>query len=233
MASGGFATPGSDQLGAQFTSAELTTMVDEAHRVGLPIVAHSHSLLGMQNALAAGMDGIEHFTGLTREGPRIDDDLLDEVARRGVYVDLTMGSDRTLHALMPALPPPVAELMARLGITSFDAFYASWIGVLTRLREHGVAVITGVDSGMTPIKRHGNAWRTVGELVEAGYPVAEALAAATSVAAEACALAGETGRLAGGFAADVLVVDGDLVQDPSLLSAPREVLIRGTAVNLT
>ena len=86
---------------------------------------------------------------------------------------------------------------------------------------------------MGPMKRHGNAWRTVGELVEGGYPVAEALAAATSVAAEACALAGETGRLAEGYAADVLVVDGDLAQDLSLLSAPREVLVRGTAVDLT
>ena len=102
-----------------------------------------------------------------------------------------------------------------------------------RLREHGVAVVTGVDSGMGPMKRHGNAWRTVGELVEGGYPVAEALAAATSVAAEACALAGETGRLAEGYAADVLVVDGELAQDLSLLSAPREVLVRGTAVDLT
>jgi imidazolonepropionase-like amidohydrolase len=232
MASGGFATPGTDQLGAQFTSAELTALVDEAHDAGLPVVAHAHSLVGMQNALAAGVDGIEHFTGLTSEGPRIDDDLLDEVAGRGVYVDLTTGNDRTFHALMPAPPPPLAELMARLGVASFDAFYSSRIGVFGRLREHGVAVVTGVDSGMGPPKRHGNAWRTVGELVEGGYPVAEALAAATSVAAEACGLAGETGRLAEGYAADLLVVDGDLAQDPSVLSAPREVVIRGTSVDL-
>lgn len=233
MASGGFATPGSDHLGAQFSSAELTALVDEAHRVGLPVVAHAHSLLGVQNALAAGVDGIEHFSGLTGEGPRIDDDLLDEVARRGVYVDLTLGDDRTFHALLSAPPPPVAELMARVGITSFDAFYVSQISVFGRLHEHRVAVVTGVDSGMGPMKRHGNAWRTVGELVEGGYPVAEALAAGTSVAAEACALAGETGRLAEGYAADVLVVDGDLAEDLSGLSAPREVLVRGTAVDLT
>jgi imidazolonepropionase-like amidohydrolase len=233
MASGGFATPGTDQLGAQFTSAELTALVDAAHSAGLPVVAHAHSLLGMRNALAAGVDGIEHFSGLTSEGPRIDGDLLDEVARRGVYVDLTMGNDRTLHALMPAPPPPLAELMARLGVTSFDEFYASRIEVLSRLRLHGVAVVTGVDSGMAPPKRHGNAWRTVGELVEAGYPVAEALAAATSVAADACGLERETGRLAARYAADLMVVDGDLAQDVSVLSAPQAVLIRGIPVDLT
>lgn len=144
-----------------------------------------------------------------------------------------MGNDRTLHALMPAPPPPVADLMAQMGLTSFDAFYLSRIGVFGQLREHRVAVVTGVDSGMGPMKRHGNAWRMVGELVDGGYPVAEALAAATSVAAEACAIAGETGRLVAGYAADVLVVNGELAKDPSLLSAPQEVLVRGTAVDLT
>ena len=233
MASGGFATPGTDHLGAQFTVAELTALVGEAHGAGLPVVAHAHSLLGIKNALAAGVDGIEHFTGLTPEGVQIDDDLLDEVARQDVYVDLTMGNDRSFHARMPAPSPQLARLMASMCVTTFDALYVSRIGVLSRLRDHGVAVVSGVDSGMAPPKRHGNAWRTVGELVEGGYPVAEALAAATSVAAEACALAGEAGRLAEGYAADVLVVDGDLAQDLSHLGAPREVLVRGTAVDLT
>ena len=230
MASGGFATPGTDQLGAQFTVDQLAAAVDEAHAAGLPVVAHAHSLLGMQNALAVGVDGIEHFTGLTPEGSRTDDELLDEAARRRVYVDLTMGNDRALHAFMPAPPPPLAQLMARLGVTSFDQLYTSRFAELTRLRQHGVAVITGVDSGMGPPKRHGNAWRTVGELMEGGYPADEALAAATSLAAAACGLAGVTGRLAVGYAADLLLTDGDLSRDISLLSRPREVLVRGTPV---
>jgi imidazolonepropionase-like amidohydrolase len=187
----------------------------------------------MQNALAAGVDGIEHFSGLTSEGPRIDDELLDEAARRNVYVGLTMGNDRAFHASMPAPPPTLAELMAQLGVTSFDQFYALQFADLTRLRQHGVSVITGVDSGMGPPKRHGNAWRTVGELMEAGYPVDEALAAATSLAAAACGLAGVTGRLAAGYAADILITDADLSQNISPLSRPREVLVRGTPVNLS
>jgi imidazolonepropionase-like amidohydrolase len=232
MASGGFTTPGTDQLGAQFTAEELAVLVDEAHGSGLPVVAHAHSLLGIQNALAAGVDGIEHFTGLTSDGPRFDDTLLDEVARRGVVVDLTMGNDRGLHALMPDAPPPLAELMARLGVSNFDEFYLMCIGLFRRLREHGVPVVTGVDSGLAPPKQHGNVWRTAGELVDAGYSVAEALTAATSRAAEACGVSHETGRLAAGYAADVLVVDGDLEADPSLLGAPRAVLVRGDPVAL-
>jgi imidazolonepropionase-like amidohydrolase len=148
-------------------------------------------------------------------------------------VDLTMGNDRSLHALMPAPPPPVAQLMARLGVASFDEFYASRIDMFTRLREHRVALIAGVDSGMGPTKRHGNAWRTVAEQVDGGYTVSEALASATSLAAQACGLAQETGRLAAGYAADLLVVAGDLSTDVTLLSSPRDVLVRGTRVELT
>lgn len=236
MASGGFATPGSDQLGAQFSVAFLEALVEAAHQVHLPVVAHAHSLVGIKHALAAGVDGIEHFSGLSPTGVRIDDDVLDDAARRGVYVDLTLGNDRSLHAQVPAPPPAVARrmapLLAQLGVTSFDEFYAVQVGMFTRLREHDVPVIAGVDSGMAPPKRHGNVWRTVGEQVDAGYPVAEALASATSLAAQACGLAGETGRLAAGYAADLVVVAGDLSQDVSLLSTPVEVLVRGARVEL-
>jgi imidazolonepropionase-like amidohydrolase len=64
-------------------------------------------------------------------------------------------------------------------------------------------------------------------MAEAGYPVGEALAAATSVAAQACGLENDTGRLAVGHAADLLVVDGDLSLDASLLGNPQLVVLRG------
>ena len=155
MASGGFARPETDQLGAQFIVPELVALVDGAQRAGLPVVAHAHSLVGMQKALAEGVDGVEHFTGLSSAGgAQIDDDMLDEVASRGLVVDLTMmGNDRSLHALMPAPLPAIAALMARFGVASFDEFYATRIGLFTRLREHGAAVVTA----WTPAKRHGNA----------------------------------------------------------------------------
>lgn len=230
MASGGFATPGTDQFGAQFTIDELTAIVERAHLHGLPVLAHAHSLVGIQNALAARVDGIEHFSAFTLQGVLIEDDLLAAVAARGVFVGLTMGNDRAMHLAMPEPPPPLAALFASFGVTSFDDLYESRIASLPRFREHGVALVSGVDSGMAPPKRHGNAWRTVAELVEGSYPVAEALATSTSVAAWACGLDGETGRLAAGHAADVLVVDGDLAHDVSALGRPREVLVRGTSV---
>ncbi|MFC8503741.1 amidohydrolase family protein [Pedococcus sp. NPDC057267] len=232
MASGGFATPGSDQLGVQFTAAQLAVLVDRGHRAGLPVVAHAHSLAAMQQAEVAGVDGIEHFTGLSRHlGARLDDRLLEDVARRGTYVDLTMGNDRSLHALMPAPPPYLATLMEGLGARTFDELYAARLGHLAQLREHGVRVVAGVDSGMVPPKQHGNVWRVVLEMLEAGYDIEAALAVATSVAASACSLDGVTGRLAPGLAADVLVVDGDLRSRPDALGRPRRVLVRGRAAD--
>jgi imidazolonepropionase-like amidohydrolase len=233
MASGGMTTLGTDVLGAQFTEAELAGLVEEAHRVGLPVVAHAHSLVGARTALAARVDGIEHFTCLTADGPRIEDDLLQDAARAGVYVDLTTGNDRSVDALLELRPPPaLGALMAHLGFTTFAEFYASRISLFTRLREQGVQVVAGVDSGMAPMKRHGNARFVVGDLVEGGYPIAEALAAATSIAAVACGAGGVTGRLAAGRAADVLVVAGDLERDVTALATPELVLVRGRPVSL-
>jgi imidazolonepropionase-like amidohydrolase len=227
MASGGFATPGTDQLGAQFDSVELSVLVQAAHAAGLPLVAHAHSLLAIENALAAGVDGIEHFSGLSQRGVHLDDRILDAAAQRGTYVDLTMGNDRALHTLMRNPPPVVAALLAQFGVASFDEFYASRLGELARMRERGVRVITGVDSGMMPPKRHGNVWRAATEMLDAGYDTAQALTAATSTAARACNLENETGRLAAGYAADVLVVAGDLTDHLDSLNLPVAVAVRG------
>ena len=93
MASGGFATADTDQLGAQFTTDQLSVMVERAHRAGLPLVAHAHSLVAIEYALDAGVDGIEHFTALSATaGARIEDRVLQQTARQGTFVDVTLGS---------------------------------------------------------------------------------------------------------------------------------------------
>jgi imidazolonepropionase-like amidohydrolase len=86
---------------------------------------------------------------------------------------------------------------------------------------------------MTPAKRHGNVWRAVTEMREAGYDAEQALAAATSTAARACHLENETGRLAAGYAADVIVVAGDLADQLDTLNAPVAVIVRGQRATTT
>ena len=101
-------TVGTDPLGVQFDAADLWTLVDAAHAVGLPVLAHAHSLAGIRHALAAGVDGIEHFTGLTETGIRVPDEVLEAVAEAGVFVNPTLGFDREVLASMPAPPHGIA-----------------------------------------------------------------------------------------------------------------------------
>lgn len=226
MASGGMLTPGTDVLGIQFAPAELRQVVEIAHAFGLAVIAHAHSLAGIQHAIAAGVDGIEHFTGLTAEGLQLPDAVLSLVAAGGTVVDLTLGTDLEMVAALGQPPPPVMAVMARLGMDPMEMFEGR-IGMVSRFREHDVRLVTGTDAGVGPPKGHGNAWIAVTDLVRGGYPVDEALATATSGAADACDLTGVTGRLAVGHLADLLVVDGDLRTDPAALGRPTRVLVRG------
>ena len=93
-------------------------------------------------------------------------------------------------------------------------------------------LVSGVDSGIGPAKRHGVLPHAVCELVTAGRSVTEALATATSGAAQACGVSARKGRLAPGYDADLLVVDGDLEIDVTALHRPRSVLLRGLPVSV-
>lgn len=226
MASGGMLTLGTDIAGTQFSADDLRLLVETSHAAGLRVLAHAHSLSGIEHALAAGVDGIEHFSGITQDRISLPDELLDRVAAAGVAVDPTMGNDNSVLALLPGPPPALTAMMERLGL-DLEQILAQRFEMVGRMRAHGVRVVSGVDAGAAPPKQHGNAWRTVLDLVASGYPVAEALACSTSVAADDCGLGTVTGRLDGGLDADLLVVDGDLRTDPAALGRPLDVLVRG------
>jgi imidazolonepropionase-like amidohydrolase len=226
MASGGMLTFGTDVLGVQFPREDLQALVDAAHEAGLAVLAHAHSLSGIEHALEAGVDGIEHFTGLVEGGLQVPDEMLDRAAAAGVVADPTLGFDWATFDALPAPPPAVQGITRRTGLDA-RSFNASRLAVVGRMRKHRVRVVTGMDSGAAPPKRHGRIALAIGDLVAAGYPMAEALATATSLAAEACGLAEVTGALRPGLAADVLVVDGDLRSGPEPLASPRTVLVRG------
>lgn len=228
MASGGFLTPGSDQLGAQFEVAPLRRMVDAAHGAALRVVAHTHSIRGAEVALDAGVDGLEHFTCLAQGGAAAPPELLDRIAGSGVTVDPTLGNDPSRFPPVSAIPPHILEMLEGLGITDRDEHFARMSANALGLREHGIRVVSGFDAGAMPAKPHGHLWRSVGELVRGGWPVDEAVATATSVAADDGGV--EAGRLAPGRFADLLVVDGDLAADVEALSRPVAVWVAGVGV---
>jgi imidazolonepropionase-like amidohydrolase len=229
MASGGMVTLGSDVFGVQFAPDELRALVDAAHVHSLQVLAHAHSLLGIEHALDAGVDGIEHFTGLTEDGIQVPDDVLAHVVAADVTLDLTLGFDRAGLASMPVPPPGVQEAMRRTGM-DFESAYDARIAVAARVRRHGIRVVSGADAGVGPLKRHGTVVLAVVDLLKAGFTPEEALATATSDAAAACGLAEVTGALSPGLAADLVVVDGDLRSDLDALLRPVAVLVRGVDV---
>ncbi len=127
------------------------------------------------------------------------------------------------------MPPPLWELMQRFDLMP-DAMEAARADQRRALREHGIGVVCGTDSGISPPKTHGDsAWRAIREAA-ATAPIEEALASGTSYAAAVLGLGSVTGRLGAGYAADVLVVDGDVRADVEALGRPVAVLVRGVEV---
>jgi imidazolonepropionase-like amidohydrolase len=229
MASGGLLTLGTDIFGVQFAADELRAAVEESHRAGLRILAHCQSEAGARHAVAAGVDGLEHATLLAPDGIAAPEDLIAEIGRRAITVDPTLGIDPDRVVPIEQMPAHVAEMAKRLGVV-LGEIHVRRAPQLALMVEHGVRLVSGMDAGVTPPKPHGGLWRAVVQLLEAGVSTAQALASATSVAADDCGLTDTAGRLMPGLAADLLVVDGDPEDDLRTLARPRAVWVRGTSV---
>lgn len=216
MASGGTLTPGSAQHEQQFGVAELRAAVDEAHRHGLPVTAHTHATGAIEAALAAGVDGIEHVSFWSADGVDDRPDVEAAIVASQVVVGATMGFVPTPGAV----PPPI--VLARL---------PKIIATLRRLVAAGALVVAGTDAGIGPPKRHSPLPYAVPSLVDLGMSPLDALRTVTSVAAGVCGLAHRKGRLAAGFDADMVAVAGDPFADPSALLQVQAVYLGGRIVS--
>jgi imidazolonepropionase-like amidohydrolase len=96
------------------------------------------------------------------------------------------------------------------------------VNTVRRARSRGIAIALGTDAGNPGVWQGANAWE-LELLVEAGLSPMEALVAATSNAARACALADELGSVQTGKLADCIVVEGDPLQDIHLLRDPQRI----------
>ena len=217
MASGGTMTPGTRQECAQFDRDVLRAAVDEAHRHGLPVTAHAHGTPAIADALAAGVDGMEHLTFWSAEGvDRASDEMLRAIVERQVAIGATVGM-----VPVEGVAPP-AEIAKRLPLLLDNH---------RRLYELGARFVAGTDAGIAPVKPHGVLpWAPL-MLRQLGLSAAESLRAITSVAAGVCGLAHRKGRIAPGFDADLLAVDGDPLADPKALLQVRAVCTRGMWVS--
>src|SRR5689334_9966534 len=215
MASGGGLTPGTYQHLPQFTPELLRAAVDEAHRHGLQATAHAHAVQAIADGVGAGADGLEHVSFWTETSVDAPAELIQLIADRRTVVGLTVG----LVPIPGLEPPPVVR--ARLPLI---------VANMRRLYEAGALMVAGSDAGIAPIKPHDVVRHAPDQLREVGIGQAEALRMVTSKAAEVIGLGHRKGRIAPGFDADILAVDGDPIADPAALHRIRAVYARGTAV---
>ncbi len=206
MSTGGFMTSGSAPWYAQFTTGQLRVIVEEAKRVDKPVAAHAHGIEGIRRAVEAGVTTIEHCSFVTETNERVfSEPLAAKIAEQGIFVCPTINANA----------PYVAQLT---GIALGEH--------LAAMHEMGVRIIAGTDAGIDNTPHH----QYVGGLeylVTLGFRPAEVLAMATTQAAAALGVDQITGRLAPGYDADLLVVEGDPLTDISALGRLRRVMARG------
>ena len=215
MASGGNMTPGSLAHEPQFSVGSLRAIVDEAHSHGLPVTAHAHSARSVAGAVAAGVDGIEHATFMSADGVDAPEAVIRAIVRQRIAVGCTVGR---YPAQVGTVMPQIASRMAAL------------IETRRRLYESGAMLVAGSDAGVSPAKPHDVLPFAPGDLATAGMSPAEILWAMTSRAAQTCGLGHRKGRIAPGFDADILAIDGNPLDDLAAIRRLRAVYADGQAV---
>ena len=187
-----------------FERAELEALVDEAHKRGRRVMCHALGGAGLRMAIEVGVNSIEHGTYLDE-----DPTLLEMMAEKGIVFTPTYGV-YTFHAVHGT---PHGRARAA-------ALRDHHVRSLQMALEYGVTVTAGTDEGGW---EHGNNAHELTCLVEAGMTPVQAIAAATSDAAKCLGLGDEIGSIEEGKRADLILVDGNPLDDVSILE-------RGNAV---
>jgi imidazolonepropionase-like amidohydrolase len=200
-------------LGQQLTDDELKAIADTAHALGRRATAHAHGADGVNAALRAGFDSIEHGTYLDQTSIRLFRE------RGAVLVPTVLAGAWVTERARDAnsyLTPAQKEKALTAGPLMLD--------MLRRARLGRVTVAFGTDTGVSP---HGMNAREAELWVEAGYTPIEVIRAATVGAAKHLQLSQTTGALKPGMSADIIAVAADPTANISALRDVRFVMTRG------
>jgi imidazolonepropionase-like amidohydrolase len=217
MATGGNMTPGSDPMRPQYDPETITMIADIGRSADRPTAAHVLSRSALPAAVAARVRTIEHCDWRVEEWRyEFDPELARRMIDQGQYVGLTM-SGTTRRAFLPEIAASTAGPVRRL-----DARFACE----RQLIDSGVKFALHTDAGvrLTPIERFDLGLRTA--VLELRLTPSEVLVAATRTAAEALGL-DDRGVVAAGKRADLLVVEGNPVDDLACLERVRGVMKGG------
>lgn len=211
---GGTATPGIDPMAAQYRYEEVEAAVTEARRWDKPTLAHAHGIEGIANAVRADVFSVEHGTELDAPTAR-------QMAEKGIYLCATLLGAYYTEQLLEEGRLPENSLARRRELEQKGYRIPDLATGLHRValaREAGVKIIAGSDCGGNAVARFGTSGTELVLLNRAGLSPMDSIAAATGRAAEALSLSRVTGSLRPGLAADLIVVDGNPLEDLTLLS---------------
>jgi imidazolonepropionase-like amidohydrolase len=212
---GGVLSPSAAGLAQHFTDEELAAIVKAAHAMGRKVAAHAHGTDGINAAIRAGVDSIEH-------GTYLDDSSIKLFKEKNCY---------HVPTLLAAVT--VAANAAKPGYyTEATANKARTVGpkakeMIRKSHEAGVKIAFGTDSG---VSAHGQNAREFKLLVDGGLTPLEAIKSATITASELLGLEKEVGTLEAGKAADVIAVSGDPLKDVTELERVGFVMKGGAVI---
>jgi imidazolonepropionase-like amidohydrolase len=176
------------------TEEEIRAVVEEAHKSGLRVAAHATFSKGIQNAVAAGVDSIEH-------GMLADRDALQAMQRKGVYLVPTVGF------LFEQLQAAKTDDQRAQRNKSIEAYR----NVVRTAVDLGVKIAAGYDA--SDAKGQGRNASEIVALVKLGLTPQQAIRAATVAGADLVGWSDSVGRTSSGYFADLIAVSGDPLED--------------------
>jgi imidazolonepropionase-like amidohydrolase len=193
----------------------LKAIVETAHAKGRKVAIHSYGPSGVKDAVLAGADSVEH-------GIDLDDETLTEMVKRGTVWVPTIDHNRYYvdakdeYGFADDTIPPLKEYIEK----NLDS--------TRRAVKAGVRVGMGSDAVYSMF---GQNTRELGWFIKAGMTPAQALASATTVGAELLGMKDRLGRLAPGYFADVVAVEGNPLEKIDVLfTGVRWVMKEGVVV---
>jgi imidazolonepropionase-like amidohydrolase len=200
-ATGGVLSKGTDPGARQITFEELQAIVDEAHMLGMKVAAHAHGTEGIHFAIRAGVDSIEHSS-------LIDDDGLKLAKRNGTFLSINAYTPVFMRAHGESLGIPADSLTRARDLA--DKRLERYAAAI----EADAKIAFGTDTSTYP---HGDHAKQFAVYVELGMSPMKAIQSATTVAAESLGWVGDTGAVAPGYYADIIAVDGNPLEDISVM----------------
>lgn len=203
---------GTDQ---QMTDDELREIVETAHGLGVRVAAHAHGTDGINAALRAGVDSIDHGSFLDRESIRL-------FKRTGAYLVPTLSPSYKIPVQMEGNPFFTEAIKAK-ALAASAASKANFGSAY----EAGVKIAFGTDSAVT---RHGDNADEFAMLVDSGMTEMDAIRSATVVAAELLEMSDTLGTIEAGKIADIIAVDQNPLDDITALENVSVVIKEGRQV---